>query len=115
MLPYKRSQRVSHLLREEVSDIVLNRLKDPRLGFVTVTDVEVTSDLKIAHVYVSILKDEEKEATMEVLNSSKSFVRSELGKRLRMKSVPRVDFRMDDSARYGDKMEKLFKKIREGR
>ncbi len=113
MLPYKRSQRVGHLLREEVSDIVLNKVKDPRLGFVTVTDVDVTEDLKLARVYVSTLKDEDREGTLNVLNSAKSFVRSELRKRVRMKSIPVLEFRFDESSRYGDRMERLFKKMRE--
>ncbi len=113
MLPYKRSQRVGHLLREELSDIIINRVKDPRLGFLTVTDVEVTQDLKLARVYVSTLKDEERDAALEILTAAKSYIRSELGKRVRMKSIPALEFRFDESARYGDKMERLFKKIKE--
>ena len=114
MLPYKRSQRVGHLLRAEVSDIILNRLKDPRLGgFLTVTDVEVTEDLRHARIYISTLKDEDRDEAIEILNSAKSFMRSELGKRLRMKFVPSLEFRFDETTRYGDKMERLLKKIRE--
>ena len=60
MLPYKRSQRVSDLLREEIAEIIFFKLKDPRVGFLTVTGVDVTDDLKIATVYISILKEEEK-------------------------------------------------------
>lgn len=115
MLPYKRSQRVGHVIREEVSDIVLNRVKDPRLGFLTITDAEVTPDLKLARVYVSTLKDEDREEALEILESAKSFIRQELGKRLRMKFIPDIEFRFDESSRYGDKMEKLFKKLREER
>ncbi len=113
MLPYKRSQRVGHLIREEVSDIVLNRLKDPRLGFLTVTDVEVTEDLRHARIYISTLKDEDRDETIEILSSATSFIRSELGRRLRMKFVPSLEFRFDETTRYGDKMERLLKKIRE--
>ncbi|MGD8352300.1 MAG: 30S ribosome-binding factor RbfA, partial [Nitrospirota bacterium] len=79
---------MGHLLKEEVSDIVLNRVKDPRMGFLTVTDVEVTDDLKLARVYVSTLKDEDREIAMEILGSAKGFIRSELKKRLRMKNIP---------------------------
>ena len=61
MLPYKRSQRVSDLLREEIADIIFHKLKDPRLGFITVTGVDVTDDLKMSVVYVSVLKEEDKE------------------------------------------------------
>ncbi|MBF0593065.1 MAG: ribosome-binding factor A, partial [Nitrospirae bacterium] len=58
MLPYRRSQRVGDLLRREVSDIILTRVKDPRIGFITVTDLELTDDLKVARVYISVLDQE---------------------------------------------------------
>jgi len=113
MLPYKRSQRVSDLLREEIADIVIYRLKDPRIGFITITGVDVTDDIKIARVYVSVLKDEDKKNTLDILNSAKSFIRSELSKRLRIKSIPGIEFRLDTSIEYGDKIDKLLKKIEE--
>jgi len=111
MLPYKRSQRVSDLLRREIADIIIYRLKDPRISFVTVTGVDVTDDIKIARVYVSIFQDEDKKITLEVLNSAKSFIRSELSKRLRMKFIPSIEFRLDTSIEYGNRIEKLFKEI----
>ena len=113
MLPFKRSQRVSHLIRKEVSDIIFNRVKDPRLGFLTVTGVEVTDDLKTAHIYVSTLKDEEEDETLEALSSAKKFIRSELSKRLRMRAVPAIVFRNDRSSRYGSKIERLLREARE--
>ncbi|NCO67023.1 MAG: ribosome-binding factor A [Nitrospirae bacterium CG_4_10_14_0_8_um_filter_41_23] len=111
MLPYKRSQRVGDLLREEIADIVIHRLKDPRIGFVTITGVDVTDDIKISKIYVSILRDEDKKTTLEILNSAKSFIRSELSKRLRMKSIPSIEFILDASIEYGNKIDKLLKKI----
>lgn len=113
MLPYKRSQRVSHLLKEEVSDIIMNRVKDPRLGFLTVTDVDVTDDLKMARIYISILKEEERQATLDILNSAKPFIRSELGKRVRMKFIPSIEFRLDTSIQYGARIDRLLKDIEE--
>ena len=59
MLPFKRSQRVSNLIRKEASDIIMNRLKDPRLGFVTVTNVVVSDDLKTASIYYSVFNEDE--------------------------------------------------------
>lgn len=114
MLPYKRSQRVSDLLRKEVADIIMYKLKDPRIGFITVTGVDVTDDIKMARVYVSILKDEERKTTIEILNSAKSFIRSELSKRLRMKFIPSIEFRLDTSIEYGNKIERLLKEAGEG-
>jgi ribosome-binding factor A len=113
MLPYKRSQRVGDLIREEVADIIMYRLKDPRIGFVTVTGVDLSPDMKNARVYVSILKEEDRELTLEILNSSKSFIRSLLSKRLRMKFIPTVEFRFDTSIEYGYKIDKLLKEIKD--
>lgn len=112
MLPYKRSQRVSDLLREEVADIIFFKLKDPRIGFLTVTGADVTDDLKIAIVYVSILKEEERKSTLDILQSARSFIRSELSKRLKMKFIPSIDFRLDTSAEYGNRIEQLLQEIR---
>jgi len=112
MLPYKRSQRVGYLLREEIADIIIYKLKDPRIGFVTVTGVDVTDDIKIAVVYISILKEEEKKTTLDILNSAKSFIRSELSKRLRMKFIPSIEFRLDSSIEYGSRIETLLNEIR---
>jgi len=113
MLPYKRSQRVGDLVREEVADIIMYRLKDPRIGFVTVTGVDMSPDMKIARVYVSVLKEEDRELTLDILNSSKSFIRSLLSKRLRMKFIPTVEFRFDTSIEYGYKIDKLLKEIKD--
>jgi len=71
----------------------------------------VTDDLKSAKVYVSVFKEEEKNITLEVLNTAKSFIRSELSKRLRMKSIPGIEFRLDTSIEYGDRIERLLKEI----
>jgi ribosome-binding factor A len=113
MLPYKRSQRVSDLLREEIADIIFFKLKDPRIGFLTVTGVDVTDDIKIAVVYISVLKPEERQTTLDILNAAKSFIRSELSKRLKMKFIPSIDFRLDTSAEYGSRIEQLLSEIKE--
>src|SRR3989337_4504913 len=114
MIPYKRSERVRDLLREEIADIIIYRLKDPRIGFITVTGVDVTDDIKMARVYVSVFRDEERKTTLEILNSAKSFIRSELSKRLRMKFIPSIEFRLDTSIEYGNKIERLLKEAGEG-
>jgi len=112
LLPYKRSQRVGDLVREEVADIIMYRLKDPRIGFVTVTGADMSDDLKMARIFVSILKPEDREQTLSILNDAKPFIRSALGKRLRMKFIPSVEFRLDTSIEYGSKIDSLLKKIR---
>jgi ribosome-binding factor A len=113
MLPYKRSQRVGDLMREEIADIIMYKLKDPRIGFITVTGVDMTPDLKSAKVYVSILEEGERESTIEILNAAKAFIRSLLKKRLRIKFIPTIDFRLDASLDYGSKIDSLLKKIKD--
>lgn len=112
MLPYKRSQRVSDLLREEIAEIIMRRIKDPCLGFITVTGVDITEDLKIARVFISVLKDEDRESSLEILNSARHFVRSEVAKRIRMKVIPTIEFRIDESIEYGARIDKLLKEIK---
>ncbi len=113
MLPYKRSERVSDLLREEIAEIVMHRVKDPRVGFVTITAVKVSDDLRIAKIYLTVLNKEEESETLVALNSAKGFIRSELAKRLRIKVLPKLEFYRDDSIEYGMKIDELLKKIRE--
>lgn len=113
MHPYKRSQRLSILLREEVADIVLHKLKDPRIGFITVTDVELSADLRIAKVFISVLKEQDRELTLQILNDAKGFVRNEIAKRLRIKIIPTFEFVYDDSIDRGFKIDKILKEIKE--
>ncbi|MBZ0155535.1 MAG: 30S ribosome-binding factor RbfA [Alphaproteobacteria bacterium] len=113
MHPYKRSQRLSILLREEIADIIMRRVKDPRLGFVTVTDVELSEDLKIARVFVSVLKEEEQEQTLEILNAAKGLIRNEVSKRVRVKFIPALEFRVDTSIARGDRIDRLLREIKE--
>lgn len=101
------------MLRQEIADIIMRRLKDPRIGFVTVTGVDLTDDLKIARVYISCLKEGEREATLEILNSAKSFVRAEIGKRVRLKVLPSIEFKTDESLGYGDRIDRLLREIKE--
>ena len=113
MLPYKRSQRVSHLLKKEISEYLAERVTDPSVGFFTITDVELSDDLKHAKIFVSVLDDEKRDHTIEVLRSMRGHIRSNVLMGLRMKNIPSIDFYPDSSAAYGDKMERLLKKIRE--
>ncbi len=115
MHPYKRSVRVGDLIREEVADIIMNRVKHKTLGFVTVTGAKVTDDLRDATVYVSFLNIEESSRTVSKLNALGPFIRGELAKRLQMKFVPSLRFKVDESIAYGMKIDKLFEKIESGK
>ena len=80
---FKRADRVSDQMKQEIADILMRKIKDPRIGFVTITDVEVTDDLKNAKVFVSIY-DGDKETTLKGLKSASPFIRAELGRRMRL-------------------------------
>ncbi|MGE4580695.1 MAG: ribosome-binding factor A [Desulfuromonadales bacterium] len=108
----KRTQRVGEEIQKEISSLLLNGLKDPRIGFVTITSVDVTADLQIAKVYFTVLGDEVARKNSEKgLNSSIPFIRRELGKRLRLRHVPDIVLKYDTSLEYGNRIETLLKDI----
>ncbi|MCI0469515.1 MAG: 30S ribosome-binding factor RbfA [Nitrospirae bacterium] len=111
MHPYKRSQRLSILLREEIADIVMRKIKDPRLEFVTVTDVELSADLKIARVFVSIFRGDV-ELSLDILNAAKGVIRSEISKRVKVKFIPDIEFKIDKSVAHGDRIDTLLREIK---
>ena len=113
-MQYKRSDRVAALIKEEVSKIILHDLQDPDLGFVTVTKVRLTSDLKHAKVYYSILGDEDKKAkSAAAFERSTKIIRSEVGHRINIRSVPTIQFLYDDSGEYADKINRIINKLNE--
>ncbi|BCA79520.1 ribosome-binding factor A [Desulfuromonas sp. AOP6] len=108
----KRTQRVGEEIQKEISSLLLNGLKDPRIGFVTITNVDVTADLQIAKVYFTVMGDETARKNSEKgLNSSIPFIRRELGKRLRLRHVPDIVLKYDTSLEYGNRIESLLKDI----
>lgn len=104
--------RVGEQLKKELSQIIQMELKDPGIGFITVTGVEVTNDLSQAKVYISVLgSDEQKEATLKALSRGKGFLRTELGKRMRLRHVPDLLFHFDSSIEYGSRIEQLLETL----
>jgi ribosome-binding factor A len=112
-----RPEKVAHLMRREVADILQRRVRDPRVSaMVSVTDVQVTPDLSFARGFVSILGEPaEREATLEALGHAAGFVRHELGERLGLREVPEVRFVYDESLDRGARVEELLKRIQDGR
>jgi ribosome-binding factor A len=109
---YKRSDKVAEAIHEMVSELLVKGLKDPRIGFVTITGVKLTDDLHLATVFFSVIgSDEEKKATEQGLNSARGYIRKELGKNLRMRYIPDIVFRYDVSVEYGSRIESLLKEI----
>jgi ribosome-binding factor A len=109
----KRGKRVADRIREEISDILLRKIKDPRIGFVTITEVEVTGNLKFAKVFYSVIgTDEDRSLAVEGLASALGFIKRELGSRLQLKYMPEVAFFYDSSLEQGDRIEQILKDIR---
>lgn len=107
-----RPSRVAEEIKKEVSVIIQREVKDPRVGFVTVTGVEVTNDLRYAKVYVSVLgDDEEKERSLAVLNKAKGLVRSEVGKRIRLRVAPEITFKIDKSLDRSARINELISQV----
>jgi ribosome-binding factor A len=104
-----RPNRVGEQMKKELSDIIGRKIKDPRIGFVTVTDVQVTGDLQQAKVFISVLGDEEqRENTLKGLAKAKGFIRSEIGHRIRLRKTPEIIFEFDESIDYGNRIETLL-------
>jgi ribosome-binding factor A len=109
-----RVERLADQARNEVADI-LRRMKDPRIGFVSVTEVEVSQDLRHLKVFVSILGgDEERERTLEALEHARGFVRTELGSRIRLRYTPDLAFKYDPSLARGSRVVELLAQLHAG-
>jgi len=106
-------RRVNEAVREVLSAAITNDLKDPRIGFVTVTAVDTSPDLRHAHVYVSVLGDEQaRAASLKGLASSHGYLQGRVGSELRLKHTPQLDFRYDDSAERGMRITELLREER---
>ena len=106
---YKRADRVADQIQMEVADILMRKIKDPRVHDVTVTDVELTGDLRIAHVFVTTMETGEAERNIFVgLSKASGFVRAELGRRLSLRYLPDVIFKKDISGPRGDRIMQLL-------
>jgi len=104
--------RLAEEFKKEVSDIIKNEVKDPRIGFVSVVAVEVSGDLRHAKVYVSILGNEESvRGTMEALKRASGFIRKEIARRIQLRYTPEVVFLYDDSIAQGAKISKILHEI----
>ena len=111
-----RVEKLQELMKQEISDIIFHELKDPRIGFVTVTSVACTEDLREAKICVSVMGDEKKARdTLNGLNSSLGFVRREIGRRIRLRFTPEISFALDTSLSYSDHIQRLLNEIHEDR
>ena len=113
----RRPDRVAEAIRVEVATFLAEGAKDPRIrGMITVTGVEVTRDLRHAHVYVSVMgSDEERKSTEAGLESLATHLRSRVGRALRLRVAPEIDFRVDPSVANAARIESLLAQVRDGK
>jgi ribosome-binding factor A len=110
----RRTERLGHQIRVDLAELIAREVKDPRLGFVTVTRVELSADLHHARVFVSVLGSaEEHQSSLEGLSSAAGFLRHEIGHRLELRRAPELTFVLDRGAEAGEKIEMLLQKIHE--
>lgn len=111
-MQHKRSDKVAETIHEIICTILSRGLNDPRIGFVTITGVEVTDDLSLARIYFTVIGDDNvKKETEAGLNSAKGFIRRDIGKKLTIRHTPELVFKYDKSLDYGSRIESLLKEI----
>lgn len=109
----KRQTQVAEEIKQIVSILLQRELKDPRIGFVTVTNAQVTQDLKYARIFISVLGTaEEQKATMQALTSGRGFIRREIASRMEIRAVPEIQFRLDKGMEYSTQINDLLNEIR---
>jgi ribosome-binding factor A len=111
----ERTKQLDELFRQEIAEIVTREVADPRIGFATITDVETSPDLRHAQVWVSVIgQPKERDTTIEALGRAMPFVRRELGHRLRLKRIPELHVRLDDTAERGTRVLRLLHELEDG-
>ncbi|AVP36926.1 30S ribosome-binding factor RbfA [Staphylococcus felis] len=107
-----RAERVGEQMKQELMDIINNKLKDPRVGFLTITEVQPTNDLSLAKVYFTVLgNDKERENTFKGLEKATGFLKTEIAQRMRLRIVPDLQFEYDESIDYGNRIERLIQDL----
>jgi ribosome-binding factor A len=107
-----RPESVGKQVREILSDLIQHRLKDPGLGFITVTGVDMTRDLRVARVFISVMGSEsDRQQSLEAVNRAAPFLRRELGSRIRLRNTPELQFGYDESLERGDRINRLLDRL----
>jgi ribosome-binding factor A len=105
---FKRSERVAGTLRRELAQLIQKEVKDPGVGFIGLSDVEVSRDISHAKVYVTVFESEKAATTIKALNKAAGYLRSRLGQEMRIRSVPELHFTHDASVETGQRMDHLI-------
>jgi ribosome-binding factor A len=110
---FKRSDRVAEAIKREVSEMIVHEVKDPRIHFATVMDVELTDDLRFGKIFVSVMgTEEEKAETLAGLEHAAGFVRSEIGRRIRLRFTPEIRFYLDRTLDHAFRIEELLNSLK---
>jgi ribosome-binding factor A len=111
----QRALRVAEQLKSILSEILREDVKDPRIGFTSIVDVEVSGDLRHAKIYISVYgSDEERTETLQTIRNASGFIRTELGQRVRLRHIPELTFLLDKSMERGQRIEQLLKELNDG-
>jgi ribosome-binding factor A len=114
LMEHKRTDRIADLILQELAEVLLRRVQDPRLSDITLTSVEVSADLRHAKIYYSLLGDDEKRSKAAVgLERARGFVKRELGKRLQLRRIPDISFYFDASLEHGSHIDRLLAELKE--
>lgn len=109
-----RVSRVGEQIKKELSQIIQREIKDPRVGFVTVTNVEMSGDLQIAKVYISVFgSTDEKQQTLAGLEKAKGYIRSEIGRRIQLRHVPELVFQIDETLERSEHISRLLDEVKQ--
>ncbi|MDD4335583.1 MAG: 30S ribosome-binding factor RbfA [Desulfotomaculaceae bacterium] len=109
-----RPERLAEAIKKEVSELLRDELRDPRIGFVSITSVDVSKDLRYANVYASVFGEpDQQKISIEVLQKAQGFIRGELGKRIRLRHTPEITFKLDHSISHGSRIIALLEKAKE--
>jgi ribosome-binding factor A len=107
-----RIERIANLIKKEVAEMLIREVKDPRIGMVTITGATVSKDLRIAHIYYSVLGSEKQIQDSAIgLRQATKFIQREIGRRIRMRYTPAIDFQFDHSLEYGSHIDKILKDL----
>jgi len=112
MVDGRRGQRIADMIRQEIANLIIHGdIKDPRVeGLITVTRVEMTPDMKLARVFVSILKDDhDRETVLKGLKNASGYMKAQIAHHLKLRHTPSLQFKLDDSLDYSDKIDQLLK------
>jgi ribosome-binding factor A len=108
-----RQEKVKEFLKIEVSNIILKEIRDPRLGFVTVTGADVSKDLRHATIFISVMgDDEQRQDSIAILQKASGFIRSEFGRKSTMKLIPQISFKLDTAVEHGVRIFELLQQVK---